>query len=310
MDNEIFGLPVEYKSWDRKGLLPLNIGSAYRFKMAVIGDVRCIVLDPINDIPTLPALKKQLEKIRIIDNAPIIIKLNHLSPHRKKNLIKNNIAFVTNKQAYLPFIGAILSNENEKCEKCEKLCPSAQELFLLYLYNNKKKFYVKDALNILPFTAMTLSRAVKQLEVTGLFKVTKDGVSNIIESKYDRIELFNKARDFLSSPVRRSGYIDKVEVTANMMLAGESALANESMLNVGKVVTLAVFEKSYDKQRLFDELIDPEHQVKLELWKYEPSQFSQGDCADLLSVALSFENTIDERIEQAVEEVIVRELSS
>ena len=308
MNNEIFGLPVEVKPWKHKGALPIYIEDGYDFSTANIADVRCTIACPVGDMQTLPALKKQLAKIYEADNAPVVLELKQLSPYKKKALIKNNIAFVTNKQAYLPFIGAILSNENETSVKCDKFYISTQELFLLYLYTNKKQFIAKDALEVLPFTTMTLSRAVKQLEATGLFNVTKVGVSNIIESEYDRLELFEKAQAYLSSPVRTSGYISKTEVTANMVLAGESALTKKSILNAGKISTLAIYEKNFDRTRLTDELIDPAKQVKLELWKYEPAQFSRQACADALSVALSFKNTKDERIKQAVEEIVKREL--
>ncbi len=66
---------------------------------------------------------------------------------------------------------------------------------------------------MLPFTAMTLTRAVKQLEATDLFLVAKDGVNKFIESKYKRDELFEKAKGYLMTPVRKAGYIDKTQVT-------------------------------------------------------------------------------------------------
>ena len=308
MKNEIFGLPVEIKPWKHKGSLPIYIEDGYEFSTASITDTRCTIAQPTGDVQTLPALKKQLAKIYEADNAPVVLELKQLSPHKKKALIKNNIAFVTNKQAYLPFLGAILTNESETRVKSDKFYMSTQELFLHYLYANKKQFIAKDALEVLPFTTMTLSRAVRQLEATGLFNVTKVGVSNVIESEYDRLELFEKARPYLSSPVRTSGYIDKTGVRANMVLAGESALAKKSMLNSGKLATLAIYEKNFDKTRLTDELIDPAKQVKLELWRYEPVQFSKQACGDVLSVALSFKNTKNERIEQAVEEIVIREL--
>ena len=309
MKNELFGLPVKIGPWKHKGALPLYLEDAYNFDTAMITNKRCTIARPVSEIPTLPALKKQLAKIHDVADAPVVLELKQISSHRKKSLIKNNIAFVTNKQAYLPFIGAILSGENEAAVKCDKFYMSAQELFLLYLYTNKKQFVAKDALKVFSFTAMTLSRAVKQLEATGLFKVKKAGVSNIIESEYGRMELFTKAQAYLSSPVRTSGYIDKNKVTANMVIAGESALAENSMLSADKLVTFAIYEKNFDKASLDDELIDPDKQAKLELWKYEPAQFSKKACADALSVALSFKNTKDERIEQAAEEIVIKELS-
>ena len=42
----------------------------------------------------------------------------------------------------------------------------------------------------------------------------------------------------------------------------------------------------------------------MELWEYEPSQFSENNMADRLSIALSFEGNADERIEGVVEEML------
>lgn len=107
---------------------------------------------------------------------------------------------------------------------------------------------------------MTLTRAVKQLEGTELFLVTKDGVNKIIESKYSRADLFEKAAPYLQSPVRRIGYIEKTQLTSDMVYAGETALADKTMLNPSRVVTYAVNEKDFNKKLLSQELIDSEKQ--------------------------------------------------
>ena len=52
------------------------------------------------------------------------------------------------------------------------------------------------------------------------------------------------------------------------------------MLNPSRVVTYAISEKDYDKTLLIDELIDPDKQVRLELWAYNPKQFSEDNSAD------------------------------
>lgn len=161
---------------------------------------------------------------------------------------------------------------------------------------------------MLPFTAMTLTRAVKQLEATDLFLVAKDGVNKFIESKYKRDELFEKAKGYLMTPVRKAGYIDKTQVTGNMVFAGETALSEKTMLNPSRVVTYAISEKDYDKTLLTDELIDPDKQVRLELWAYSPKQFSEDNSADDISIVLSLGDTNDERIEEAVDELQERRL--
>ena len=50
--------------------------------------------------------------------------------------------------------------------------------------------------------------------------------------------------------------------------------------------------------------------MRLELWAYDPVLFSNKNTADSLSVALSFKDTNDERLEVAVEELIKREFEN
>ena len=96
------------------------------------------------------------------------------------------------KQVFLPFIGTMLSEEKELQKLTGKFVYSTQQLFLFYLYSKKKRLYISEAGKVLPFTAMTLTRAVKQLEATDLFLAAKDGVNKFIESKYKRDELVRK----------------------------------------------------------------------------------------------------------------------
>ena len=44
---------------------------------------------------------------------------------------------------------------------------------------------------------MTMSRAVKQLEATGLFYTTKDGVNKVITSRSNRLELYHKLKEYM-----------------------------------------------------------------------------------------------------------------
>lgn len=219
-------------------------------------------------------------------------------------MIENNIPFITDKQIFLPFMGTFLAEENGEEKELKKFMFSTQQMVLLYLYQKKKKLYVSEATKILPFSAMTMSRAVKQLEATGLFHVSKDGVNKVVESDYDRPELYERLKDYLSSPVRKVGYLKKNEVTNEMVIAGETVLAEETMLNPGRTATYAIYTKVFNKELLMNELVDPDEQVRVELWEYDPRQFSDNNMADRISVALSFLENEDERIEEAVEELL------
>ena len=301
---DILGIQIKYEKWAGQLFLPMYMAEQYDIQGALLNGCKCIILSPTGELPTLPALKKQIKKIQEIEPVPVVLKLSAVSFYRRKNLIENRIPFFTNRQAYFPFMGTYLEKENTEPVETKKLMFSTQQLVLLYLYSGKKKFYASDALQVLPFTAMTLSRAVRQIEMLDFFTVTKDGVHKVIEAKESRKALFEKMKMYLSTPVRREGYIEKAKWTENMVLAGETALAEQTMLNPEKVRTYAVFAKNIDKKLLTRELIDPEKQIRVELWEYDPRQFSKDGMADTLSLALSLKDHKDERIEEAVESLL------
>lgn len=309
MKTDVFGLTINYKSWDKKQALPLYVAGNYEIDEAIVSNNRFIVMSPIGDLPTLPAMKKHIEKIQKIDDVPVAFYLKNLSDFRRKGMLESNIPFMTEKQVFLPFIGTLLMEEKNNALYKEKFMFSTQQLFLMYLYNRQNKLYVANVGKKLPYSAMTLSRAVKQLEASDLFLVYKDGVNKVIESKYDRRELFERAKPFLLDPARKYGYIEKSRIDENMVLASESALAKNSMLNPSKLITYAIDEQKMDINQMENELVDPNKQIRLELWGYDPKLFSDDNVADGLSVALSLREIVDERIEEAIDECIERELN-
>lgn len=309
MIDHIFGLSIRYEPWDNKSILPLYIVNSYQFYTAYIENIRCIVIKPIEELPTLPSLKKQIQKIRVIDDVPVVLYSKTISFYRRKSLLENHIPFMTDKQVFLPFIGTLLVDEKKTEKIKDKFVYSTQLLFLAYMYNHEKKVYVSDLSKSLPFSAMTLSRAVKQLDMTDLFSVYKDGVNKVIESKYSYKELFERVQHYLLTPVRQVGYMDQSLVTDHMVLSGESALSEMSMLNPSRIRTYAVYEKDIDKMQLIDELIDPDVQVKVEIWAYDPQLFTHTNIADTLSIVLSLKENKDERIEEVLEDILEKELT-
>lgn len=308
MITDIFGIPIKYEKWNKENSLPLYIVGSYDFKAAIIDTQRCIMLIVKEELAAIPSLKQQIKRIQEVDNVPIVFVLPTVSSYRRKSLIENRIPFLTDKQVYLPFIGTLLIEQNEPDMKVEKFMFSTQQLVLLYIYSRRKKLYMAEATERLPFSAMTMSRAVKQLEAVGLFSITKDGVNKVIEAKYDSFELFEKVKKYFSSPVRTVGYLEKIKLTDDMIVAGETALSEKTMLNPDRIETYAVYHKLFDKRNIMKELVEPDKQIRLELWEYDPKQFGNEGIADDLSIVLSLMDSNDERIEEAIEEMLEREL--
>lgn len=307
MLSNIFGIQIKYEQWNKEDSLPLYLTDSYDFQVASIDTQRCIMLTAKDELATIPALKKQVKRIQEVDNLPVVFVLPTVSSYRRKSLIENKIPFITDKQVYLPFMGTLLTEQKEPEKEIEKFMFSTQQLVLLYFYSGKQQLYMAEATERLPFTAMTLSRAVKQLETVGLFTVTKDGVNKVIEAKDDNALLFERIKRYCSSPVRTVGYLEKENLTEDMVLAGESALSEKTMLNPSGVTTFAIYHKLFNKKQLIKELVDPDKQIRLEMWEYDPKQFAKEKVADSLSVVLSLADNEDERIEEAIQELLEKE---
>lgn len=305
---EIMGLNFNYKTIDMKKKMPLFISSAYEFKKATSGDLSFILIHPLSEIPTLPTLKKQISRIQAIERVPVALELDSVSFYRRKSFIENNIPFIVKgKQIYLPFLGTYITANDTATEKTmEKFMAATQVLFLWMFYGNTAKIYLADASKELPYSAMTITRAAKQLEEAGLVEVEKEGVNKVLISKYDKKSFYQRAKEYLISPIAKKGYIAKEEITDEMLSTGENALSEISMLGTPILKNYAILKDKFDKKTLRMELIDPEKQICLELWQYDPYLFTDKEKVDLISMVASLKDNNDERIEMSMEKALDR----
>lgn len=85
--------------------------------------------------------------------------------------------------------------------------------------------------------------------------------------------------------------------------SGLSALSEKTMINPPNVKCYAVSGKN-NRLSGTDILMDSTTQVEIELWKYDPGILSNDKTVDILSLIMSFENNTDERIEEAIEDLL------
>ena len=88
-------------------------------------------------------------------------------------------------------------------------------------------------------------------------------------------------------------------------MCGESLLSELSLLTPPRIAEYAVYHNKIDKLLLTNELIDPNEQVKVELWNYDPLLFSKdNETTDIISLVISLFETEDERIEIVLEQLL------
>ena len=303
--NKVLGIEVTCEDAEFKHL-PNFIVTRYRLQMASMNGKKVIFLYPKTELEQIEVLKKHIARIQNNENLPVVLVLKELSFRRKEYLIREKIPFIVDgKQIYLPFM-AVCLQERCSAEKKprEEILPSAQMLLLHFIYGGAQELSTSQAAKNLELTPTSISRASKQLEEMGLLHIRKAGVQRIMQSEDPPKALFQKAEEKLLNPIKRTVYIPKEFVGTDLLESGYSALAEYSMLNAPNVRCYAAERISQWKDVMTNSLHDSQVQVAVEMWRYNPRKLSTRNVVDELSLALALREDADERVEEAVEEML------
>ena len=303
--NKVLGINVVYENSVFKHL-PNFIKTRYHLQMVRMDSERAIFLYPKTELEQIGTLKKHIVHIQNIENLPAVLVLKEITWRQKEYLIREKIPFIVDgKQIYLPFMALYLQ---ERCsaekQQYEEILPSAQMLLLFFIYNGARELSTSQASKKLGLTPTSISRASKQLEEMKILQTRKAGVQKILFSMDSPKELFQNAQKKLITPVKRTVYIPKEFVESGLLESGYSALAEYSMLNASNVKCFATEKISQWKGVLTNNLQDSQVQVAVEMWRYNPQKLSKRKYVDELSLALALRADADERVEDAVEEML------
>lgn len=298
-------IPVRYETWELRSQLPFYILDCCTIETAYLNEIKALFVT-FQELPVFSALKKYIKRIQTLEPIPVVLVLHRLTARQREQLISAGIPFVVpERQIYLPFMGTVLSEHcDPELDEVEKLMPSAQLLLFYLIYQKKQQIPMGDAVDALQFSPMTITRAVRQLESAGLLRTEKNGVKKTLILDSIGHELFDAAQPYLINPVRKRLYIPADSVGNECILASYSAISEKTMLNPPKVTVYAARKIEIPENQTTKRLLDADTQVQLELWHYPPEILSKNGIADPLSLALSLQKDTDERIEEAVEEML------
>ena len=286
--------------------IPNYICARYRIQPFSLDGTAAVFVYPTDELAPIDAVKKHLSRIERAEKAPAVLVPDRLTYRQKEYLLRDHIpCIVDGKQIYLPFMAVYLQERGDG-EKPEitKLLPSAQILFLYFIYNGCGELLTGEAAKKLGFTAMSVSRASRQLEEMGLIETRKRGVQKVIISEKGPEELFLSAKHRLLDPVKRTLFVPRALITEELPLSGYSALSEYSMISPPTVECRAAGSAAAWEKASSSRLQSTPDQCKVQLWRYDPGKLAAGGRVDRLSLALSLRDDKDERAEEAVEEML------
>jgi hypothetical protein len=289
-----------------KSKFPVFLRDLYNFYDMKILDTRCMLLEIIEEAPSVDVIEKHVRRIEELTNQKIVLYYKEITRYRRKSLVAYRIPFVVEDgQIYLPFFGLDFKKSAHYDDRKVKIfSTSAQLAFLYFLYNKDAVVNTTEFAKNMGFTTMTASRALNDLYDARLVKFDVGGKTGR-SKKYKRIpnpEYFEIGQKFMVTPVKKVVYTKKAP--ENAPIAGLEALSALSMINAPGHPVRALSEKQMSKLDI--EIINNQDMIKdqkyaeIEIWKYDPQLFTNTNQVNLFSLYVSLKEETDERIEQAI----------
>lgn len=300
---------ITIKPWIKKNNFPVFLRDTYNFYEVTILGTRCILIEAVDEMPNIYQLQKHIKQIKNLTDRQIVLFYKDITRYRRKSLIENRIAFVIEDgQMYLPFLGLDLKKVKEHVEEAKGFTAPAQIAYLYFLYHKEEVVNTTDFAKKLGFNKMTASRALNDLYHANLITYEIGGMTGR-SKEYKRIkdpDYFLRGRNYLKTPVRKIIYTKTKPLDA--LTAGMEALSELSMINPPGHPIMAIDRNKLNKEQVEvvnnKDLIKDTKLVELELWDYDPGLFSNNGHVDLLSLYASLKEETDERVRQALEEVL------
>jgi DNA-binding MarR family transcriptional regulator len=300
---------------DEASTLPVYLNDRYRFYVANLLGRECLVAvsrDGDGEAPA--AVSKQLSQVRDRLGKEVVYVVQNMTPYNRKRLIEQRLPFVVpRRQIYLPGFGIDLREQfgSRKRQDTEVMNAISQLFVIRQIYRRDiatKK--LSEWAAELGYSAMTITRTADELADLQLVEVHREARSKFVGFLQEGRSLWDAARDRMSSPVKKAIWVEEAgHNDLHQTRAGQSALADYTMISEPSYRTLAIFDRTWSMvQKSFDlhESNFGEEGLRIELWRYDPSLVREGNDVDELSLWLSLQGDDDERVSMARDDLLER----
>ncbi|MBN1835477.1 MAG: hypothetical protein JW820_06475 [Spirochaetales bacterium] len=309
---DVLGVRVEAEPWAEAERLPLFLRDSYGFsRTSLLGTPLLLMMDKGSDALTPASIAKQVTQVQRRWSGEVVYVSGAIDSHNRRRLVQQKTPFaVPGNQLYLPVLGVDL---REYFRRSRALGPSftpSTQATLLYALNTGLAGPVSplELSERLKYTPMTMTRAFDELQDAGIGEHSVRGKRRLWELNEPAPACWQKARRFLRSPVLRRTYVNGAAGPSLGPYAGLTALSQYTDLAGPGNPVIATCRSAWTRMRSrtgLAELQTPDpHSTEVELWSYRPDLTARAGKVDRLSLFLSLDGTVDERIEVALEDLL------
>lgn len=297
--------------------LPLFLRERYSLRSLRIFGRKCLLaLEGADWEQSSPAeYGSHAESLQRALGEPVAIVIPRIPSYARNRLVQAGVPFIVpGSQLYLPFMMVDLRERFGSLPAApgKRLTPATQ---CVLLYHFLRESLEEVPLGIIAekvgYSAMNLSRVKDELETAGLCQTGRMGRSVVMRFKKRGHDLWTQALPLLSSPVRKSYWIEWPDVSYPAIPAGLTALSQRTMIADDRIPTYALPQETYRRNLMngiFHGCPSPsEANVQLEAWTYNPLLLGGEEGVDPLSLILSLRDSADERVQQQLE-ILIQEV--
>ncbi len=255
---------------------------------------------------------KHMRQIPLVEPDGVCVVAHSLPTYVRKRLIEKGVSFIIpGVQMYLPALGMELRSRvaRKKAQSVERFSPATQVVLIHWLLGHIEGAVTPLALSKrLWYSAMTMSRVVDELVVTKVIQVERAGRERLATFSENRKDIWEQAFPRLRNPIIQVVRLfeDKLP-RKNVVVAGTTALSSWSMLNEPAHPEYAISREAWKAlEKTGVDLIPVEEPgtCLLQVWCYDPKMLEVDGRVDPFSLFLSLQDTDDERIEMALDEMM------
>jgi hypothetical protein len=311
---DALGIDAPTIPWSGAARLPYFLVDAFDLKaLAMLGRPVLLAIDKRADRPGLASIRAQIDKIREESGLPVLYATGALASYERKRLIEQKVPFVVpGNQLYLPDLGVDLREYFRKpaAQPQSEIGPAAQAMLIAVLLGRPRRVEWEPAevLGRLGYTAMTASRAARELVAAGIASAETVGRARRLKTERTARKTWEHIKPLLRSPVKRRVWVLPTPDPGvrEFRLAGLSALAQQSMLAEPAWLTYALSPPHWKLASQQGVKTVPEREpgaIQLELWNYSPALVPGTALVDPLSLMLSLQSDTDDRVQLALAEL-------
>jgi len=311
---ETLGIAPKVRAWPGAGKLPYFLQNAFDVRELKLLDQQVLLaIDKRLDKPGLANVRGQMDKLRQLAGMPVLYVTRALASYERKRLIEQQVPFlVPGNQLYLPDLGIDLREYFRKPTAAPDtaLSPATQAMLITVLLCQpwRADWQPAEVVSDLGYTAMTLSRAIKELTAAGIATLHTEGRARWLHTERTAAETWERAKPLLRSPIKRRVWVRPLPKwkPPHLKLAGLSALARYSMLSDPRWPSYAVSPSQWRTATgvgIESLPVPMPDACEWEVWHYNPALFPDSETVDPLSLTLSLQGNKDERVQLALDEL-------